>query len=201
MVALETGPASCARTTSRSSGRTRTPATGSSSAPWRSSAPRRLTRRLARQLRRVIAARSCDKSALGWRTAAGCGLWDVHVRDRWAASGKSEYALRRASELGPPPWLYVAPHIEGDDELQGAAGGHRRDQEADLEADRGARAAGACSSRPRSAGHGAVVIDRFTIWLSNRLARPEDRRRPRVLARGRELADQPLPLDDARGRS
>jgi adenosyl cobinamide kinase/adenosyl cobinamide phosphate guanylyltransferase len=24
-------------------------------------------------------------------------------------SGKSDYALRRASELGTPPWLYVAP--------------------------------------------------------------------------------------------
>jgi len=45
-------------------------------------------------------------------------------------SGKSEYALRRASELGAPPWLYVAPAIEGDDELKAWLGKHRRDQEA-----------------------------------------------------------------------
>ena len=45
-------------------------------------------------------------------------------------SGKSEYGLRRASELGPPPWLYVAPHIEGDDELKARLARHRRDQEA-----------------------------------------------------------------------
>ena len=45
-------------------------------------------------------------------------------------SGKSEYALRRASELGPPPWLYVAAHIEGDDELKARLARHRRDQEA-----------------------------------------------------------------------
>ena len=32
-------------------------------------------------------------------------------------SGKSEYALARASELGPPPWLYVAPSIIGDPAL------------------------------------------------------------------------------------
>src|SRR5450755_1861360 len=45
-------------------------------------------------------------------------------------SGKSEYALQRASELGPPPWLYVAPAIEGDDELKARLAKHRRDQEA-----------------------------------------------------------------------
>ena len=44
-------------------------------------------------------------------------------------SGKSEYALRRASELGPPPWLYVAAHIEGDDELKARLANHRRDHD------------------------------------------------------------------------
>ena len=44
-------------------------------------------------------------------------------------SGKSEYALRRASEHGPPPWLYVAAHIDGDDELKARLANHRRDHD------------------------------------------------------------------------
>ena len=86
-------------------------------------------------------------------------------------SGKSEYGLRRASELGPPPWLYVAPHIEGDDELKARLARHRRDQEAAWKLHRGAaEARPPRCSRETLAGHGAAVIDRFTIWLSNRLS-------------------------------
>ena len=54
-------------------------------------------------------------------------------------SGKSEYALRRASEHGPPPWLYVAAHIEGDEELKAPARQSPPRPRHDLEADRGAR--------------------------------------------------------------
>jgi adenosylcobinamide kinase/adenosylcobinamide-phosphate guanylyltransferase len=88
-------------------------------------------------------------------------------------SGKSEYGLRRASELGPPPWLYVAPHIEGDDELKARLARHRRDQEAAWHLHEApAKFAGALAAETL-AGHGAAVIDRFTIWLSNRLAASE----------------------------
>ena len=47
-------------------------------------------------------------------------------------SGKSGYALRRASELGPPPWLYVAAHIEGDDELKARLAGTPTKVDSDL---------------------------------------------------------------------
>ena len=42
-------------------------------------------------------------------------------------SGKSDYALRRASELGPPPWLYVAAHIEGVEALRAAVADYTLD--------------------------------------------------------------------------
>jgi adenosylcobinamide kinase/adenosylcobinamide-phosphate guanylyltransferase len=88
-------------------------------------------------------------------------------------SGKSEYGLRRASELGPPPWLYVAPHIEGDDELKARLARHRRDQEAAWRLME-APAKLATALEPETlAGHGAAVIDRITIWLSNRLTASE----------------------------
>ena len=84
-------------------------------------------------------------------------------------SGKSEYGLRRASELGPPPWLYVAPHIEGDDELKARLARHRRDQEAAWRLLEAPTKLAATLQPETLAGHGAAVIDRFTIWLSNRL--------------------------------
>ena len=66
-----------------------------------------------------------------WRERADAVAWSMFTFVTGGLrSGKSEYALRRASELGPPPWLYVAPHIEGDDELKARLARHRRDQEA-----------------------------------------------------------------------
>jgi adenosylcobinamide kinase/adenosylcobinamide-phosphate guanylyltransferase len=85
-------------------------------------------------------------------------------------SGKSGYALRRASELGPPPWLYVAAAIEGDDELKARLAGHRRDQDATWKLIEAPEQMDAVLDPVIIGGHGAAVIDRFTVWLSNRLA-------------------------------
>ena len=95
-------------------------------------------------------------------------------------SGKSGYALRRASELGAPPWLYVAAHIEGDDELKARLAGHRRDQDATWRLIEAPDHIETVLEPPALAGHGAVVIDRLTVWLSNRLAK-SDRGNDRAL--------------------
>jgi adenosylcobinamide kinase/adenosylcobinamide-phosphate guanylyltransferase len=88
-------------------------------------------------------------------------------------SGKSNYALRRASELGPPPWLYVAAHIEGDDELKARLAGHRRDQDATWKLLEAPERIGSVLEPATLTGHGAMVIDRFTVWLSNRLEKTD----------------------------
>jgi adenosylcobinamide kinase/adenosylcobinamide-phosphate guanylyltransferase len=88
-------------------------------------------------------------------------------------SGKSNYALRRASELGPPPWLYVAPNTEGDDELKARLAGHRRDQDAHWKLIEAPEQLATTLDPGVIGHHGAVVIDRFTIWLSNRLAKTD----------------------------
>src|SRR3954453_9224083 len=84
-------------------------------------------------------------------------------------SGKSEYGLRRASELGPPPWLYVAPHIEGDDELKARLARPRRGQEAAWRLVEAPAQLAATLQPEMLTRHGAAVIDRFTIWLGNRI--------------------------------
>ena len=84
-------------------------------------------------------------------------------------SGKSNYALRRASELGPPPWLYVAPEVEGDEDLKGHLSSHRRDQDAIWRVkDASAHLEDALASEVID-GHGAMVLDGFHAWLSGRL--------------------------------
>src|SRR3954469_7381447 len=88
-------------------------------------------------------------------------------------SGKSGYALRRASELGPPPWLYVAAHIEGDDELKARLAGHRRDQDATWRLIEAPDQIETVMEPQTLAGHGAVVIDRFSVWLQNRIAQTD----------------------------
>ena len=88
-------------------------------------------------------------------------------------SGKSGYALRRASELGPPPWLYVAPNTEGDEDLRGRLAGHRRDQEAHWKLIEAPEHLASALDPEVVDHHGATVIDRFTIWLSNRLSKTD----------------------------
>jgi adenosylcobinamide kinase/adenosylcobinamide-phosphate guanylyltransferase len=105
-------------------------------------------------------------------------------------SGKSEYALRRASELGPPPWLYVAPHIEGDDELKARLARHRRDQEAAWKLVEAPNKLADILQPAALAGHGGVVIDRFTIWLSNRLSASEATADYDLVAEVEALADK-----------
>lgn len=84
-------------------------------------------------------------------------------------SGKSEYALSRASEQGPPPWLYVAPHIDGDDELKARLARHRRDQEATWKLIESPPKLLTALEPATLAGYGAVVLDRFSLWLTNRV--------------------------------
>src|SRR3954467_2673432 len=88
-------------------------------------------------------------------------------------SGKSTYALNRASELGPPPWLYVAPHIEGDDELKARLAKHRRDQNATWKFVEAPEHLGAVLEPATLDGCGSLIIDRFTVWLSSRLAKSD----------------------------
>jgi adenosyl cobinamide kinase/adenosyl cobinamide phosphate guanylyltransferase len=45
-------------------------------------------------------------------------------------SGRSNYAMRRASEQGNPPWLYVGAGTETDDAIRKRIQHHRRDSEA-----------------------------------------------------------------------
>jgi adenosylcobinamide kinase/adenosylcobinamide-phosphate guanylyltransferase len=105
-------------------------------------------------------------------------------------SGKSAYALRRASELGPPPWLYVAAHIEGDDELKARLANHRRDHDTTWKLIEAPEKLSAALDPATLDGSGAVVIDRFTVWLSKRLAAADKSTDADLLREVETLADR-----------
>src|SRR5262245_7287403 len=84
-------------------------------------------------------------------------------------SGKSAYALRRASELGPPPWLYIATTRDGDADLKQRLAKNRRDQEAIWSIVEAPPNLSSVVEPLRLASHGAAVLDGFTSWLASRL--------------------------------
>ena len=105
-------------------------------------------------------------------------------------SGKSEYAIRRASEMGPPPWLWVAAYLEGDDELKARLVGHRRDQDASWRLIGAPEKVSAALEPETLQGAGALVIDRFTVWLSNRLTATDKSSDKALLTEVEGLADR-----------
>ena len=105
-------------------------------------------------------------------------------------SGKSGYALGRASELGPPPWAFVAPHVEGDDELKARLASHRRDHEASWKLLEAPAQLDSVFDTVKAGAYGAVVIDRFTAWIQNRLASDERGADRAVLTAVEQLADR-----------
>ena len=71
--------------------------------------------------------------------------------------------------MGPPPWLYVAPEVEGDGEIEKRLATSRRDQDAIWRV-KNAPANLVDALAPEIVdGHGAVVIDRFSAWIRTQL--------------------------------
>jgi adenosylcobinamide kinase / adenosylcobinamide-phosphate guanylyltransferase len=96
-------------------------------------------------------------------------------------SGRSRYALRRASELGPPPWLYVTTGQETDETVRKRIEGHRRDVEAIWRT---------AVMPPRLTdlvapavldGHGAAVLDGIAGWIEQQLDGTREAADPELL--------------------
>ena len=88
-----------------------------------------------------------------------------------ARSGKSRFALERATRLGPPRW-FVATAEAGDAEMTARIARHR--------AERGRRwrtveAPLRLASIVRAATRGVVLIDCLTLWLANVMGDDPDR--------------------------
>ena len=114
------------------------------------------------------------------------------------SSGKSAYAFRRASELGPPPWLYVSPQVEGDEAVKTRLAHYRRDQEAIWRIkDAPARLEDVLVPEILER-HGALVLDKFSLWIAGRLAQTPPAQDAALLEESERLADRlyrsPVPV-------
>jgi adenosylcobinamide kinase/adenosylcobinamide-phosphate guanylyltransferase len=105
-------------------------------------------------------------------------------------SGKSGYALSRASEHGPPPWLYAAPLVEGDDELKARLANYRRDQEASWKLLEAPDQLETLVDALKGGQYGALVIDRFTAWVASRVANGDRGAERALLTDVEQLADR-----------
>jgi adenosylcobinamide kinase / adenosylcobinamide-phosphate guanylyltransferase len=113
-------------------------------------------------------------------------------------SGRSAYALRRAAELGPPPWLYVTNGEETDESVRKRIEQQRRDNEAIwrtavLPAD-----IRSLFVPPVREGLGAMVLDGFPGWLLQRLATRDAATDAALMEEVEEIADRlyrsPVPV-------
>jgi adenosylcobinamide kinase/adenosylcobinamide-phosphate guanylyltransferase len=114
-------------------------------------------------------------------------------------SGRSNYALRRASELGPPPWLYVATGQETDEAIRKRIEHHRRDAEAIWRtAVLPARLVDLLAPAALD-GVGAAVFDGLATWIEAQLvAEPGELVERRIIDEVGKFADRlyrtPTPL-------
>jgi adenosyl cobinamide kinase/adenosyl cobinamide phosphate guanylyltransferase len=83
-------------------------------------------------------------------------------------SGRSNYALRRAAELGPPPWLYVTAGEETDEAVRKRIERQRRDKEAIWQTAVTPVDLGSILQPEKIDKFGAVVMDGFMGWLAAR---------------------------------
>jgi adenosylcobinamide kinase/adenosylcobinamide-phosphate guanylyltransferase len=113
-------------------------------------------------------------------------------------SGRSNYALRRAAELGPPPWMYVTAGEETEESVRKRIERQRRDKEAIWRTAVMPPDLRTLLDPAVSAGLGAVVLDGFTGWLTNRVAAAAPGADSVVLTEIEELAERlyraPVPV-------
>jgi adenosylcobinamide kinase / adenosylcobinamide-phosphate guanylyltransferase len=105
-------------------------------------------------------------------------------------SGRSNYALRRASELGPPPWLYVTAGEETDEAIRKRIERQRRDKEAIWRTAVMPTDLRTLFEPTALEGLGAMVLDGFIAWLTSRLSVTEPPADHRLLEEVVDLADR-----------
>lgn len=105
-------------------------------------------------------------------------------------SGRSNYALRRAAELGPPPWRYVTSGGETDEAVRKRLDRQRRDQEAIWQTAVMPADLASVVEPSAVAGLGAVVLDSFSAWMAARIASAPAAKDPALLDLVERLAER-----------
>ncbi|HXU79754.1 MAG TPA: bifunctional adenosylcobinamide kinase/adenosylcobinamide-phosphate guanylyltransferase [Polyangia bacterium] len=105
-------------------------------------------------------------------------------------SGRSNYALRRAAELGAPPWLYVSTGRETDEAVRKRIERHRRDIEAIWRVAVMPPKLHDLLKAETLAGLGAAVFDGLAAWIEEHLAASPPDKDASLLDEITEFADR-----------
>jgi adenosylcobinamide kinase/adenosylcobinamide-phosphate guanylyltransferase len=113
-------------------------------------------------------------------------------------SGRSNYALRRAAELGPPPWLYVSTGRETDEAVRKRIERHRRDIEAIWRTSVMPAKLLDLADPATLQGCGAAVLDGMAGWVEDHLDKTSAATDPALLDELTTFADRlyrsPVPM-------
>jgi adenosylcobinamide kinase/adenosylcobinamide-phosphate guanylyltransferase len=105
-------------------------------------------------------------------------------------SGRSNYALRRAAELGAPPWLYVSTGHETDEAVRKRIERHRRDIEAIWKVAVMPPRLSDLVQPAALAGLGAAVFDGLAGWIEEYLPKTKPESDPALLDEITEFAQK-----------
>jgi adenosylcobinamide kinase/adenosylcobinamide-phosphate guanylyltransferase len=105
-------------------------------------------------------------------------------------SGRSNYALRRAAELGAPPWCYLSGGSETDDAIRKRIEHQRKDKEAIWETFPMPDDLDGFLAQQAPNRYGAIVLDGFAHWLEGRIMRQPALTDHALLGEIEELGDR-----------
>src|SRR6185295_8200592 len=105
-------------------------------------------------------------------------------------SGRSNYALRRAAELGAPPWLYVSTGRETDEAVRKRIERHRRDIEAIWRVAVMPPKLADLLQPAALAGLGAAVFDGLAGWIEEHLSQNKPESDPALLDEVSDFANR-----------
>jgi adenosylcobinamide kinase / adenosylcobinamide-phosphate guanylyltransferase len=105
-------------------------------------------------------------------------------------SGRSNYALRKASELGAPPWGYVSSGVEPDDSITKRTERHRHVGDATWITEPMPRDLADWLRSPAIERYGSIVLDGFPHWYAAHIQTNASQSDAHLLAHAEELADR-----------
>ncbi len=105
-------------------------------------------------------------------------------------SGRSNYALRKASELGAPPWGYVSSGVEPDDSITKRIERHKNVGDATWASEPMPRDLVQWLKSHTIERYGSIVLDGFPHWYAAHIQNNASQSDAQLLAHAEELADR-----------
>jgi len=105
-------------------------------------------------------------------------------------SGRTDYALRRASDLGAPPWAYLSAGAKEQEQVRKRLARNQADEEAIWQVETFPEDLTSKLTPEWLGSYGAIVLDGFAKWLDQRIAADVTISDKQILADVEEISDR-----------